>query len=211
MVEDKKRFNTFRNCDGVITIEACITGVMFLILMLCLSGLFIVYMAQSRVSDTALKTVQSLSVETYSLNKLHYSSDYGDEGSISGSIATFISTIFGNREPANRFYFSHEQHLLSPADNTWWTSSQETIASVAKKRFIGYLSGGDEDQADKILKGLNVVNGLQGLDFSQSYVEDEVLHLVIVYDIKYPFDLGGNFGTKTFTEKCCSKLWLDGV
>ncbi|MCQ2534500.1 MAG: hypothetical protein MJ172_08045 [Clostridia bacterium] len=196
------------NCSGLITLEACITVIMFLFVMLFLCGLYVVYMAQSKVADTALKTVQSLSFETYYINKLHLSGNLTENGSIQSSIGYLVSRIFTGKDSAHPDSFSYSQQYFS--DNLWWKGSQTSIGEVVKKRFIGYLSGGDENLANKILKGLNIDNGIDGLDFSQSYVEGEELHIVINYTIEYPFDIA-DLGKRQTTETVCSRLWLDGV
>lgn len=204
-----------KNCNrynklGVITIEACITGILFFFMMLFLSGLFVVYIAQSKVANTALKTVQSLSYETYYINKLHLTnfSGYTEDGSISTSIGYLVSRIFSENDATYPDNFSYSQKFLN--DNLWWKAEKADVGEIVKQRFIGYLSGGDEKQADKILEGMNIVNGLDGLDFSESYVEGEVLHIVIKYTIEYPFDIA-DLGKRQTKETVCSRLWLDGV
>ena len=193
---------------GVITIEACITGILFFFVMLFLCGLYVVYMAQSKVADTAFKTVQSLSYEAYYINQLHYTDDYGARGSIQSTLGYLVSKIFSTHDAATLENFSYSQEFK--VDNLWWKNRQSDIGKIVKKRFIAYLAGGDEKLADKILKGLNIDNGIDGLDFSESYVEDEVLHIVIKYTIEYPFDIA-DLGKRQATETVCSRLWLDGV
>lgn len=204
-----------RNVDssGVITIEACIFGISFLIILLALSGFFVVYMAQSKIADTALKATQSLANETYSINKLHLSKintwegGYGESGSVQSSLGWIVSEAFSIfNKPNNPDNFTYSQSMTS--ENLWWT--QGKVGDVAKKRFIGYLSGGDVKKADGILQGMRVINGINGLDFSDSYVDDEVLHVVIKYKVEIPFNIF-KLGKKTTTEKVCAQLWLEGV
>lgn len=60
---------------------------------------------------------------------------------------------------------------------------------VIKKRFVGYLTGGDEAAADEFLKNVKVVDGLDGLDFSESYVADDTLYIVLNYELEYDMNV----------------------
>ena len=77
---------------------------------------------------------------------------------------------------------------------------------MVKTRFIAYLTSGDPDKADDILERYHVVDGVDGLDFSGSYVEDGKLYLSVKYEIEYEFNVF-NFGSNKFEHKVCSKLW----
>lgn len=56
--------------EGAITLEACVSVLVFLVLMLFLAGFFKMYMAQNATAHTLLQTSQSLSVDEYSAEKL---------------------------------------------------------------------------------------------------------------------------------------------
>lgn len=80
------------------------------------------------------------------------------------------------------------------------------LNAVIRERFLAYLADGDEKQADRILKRFCVVSGVDGLDFSASYISSGKLHIVLRYQIQYEFN-AFNFDTISFEQSACSKLW----
>lgn len=190
-MKNKKENNT----KGVITLEACVCVLSFLILMLLLSSLFVMFMAQNATAHTVLQTSESLSIDAYS--KEHIGS--GGTGSVSEvvvGIGEFIGDLFGIAQDNPSFVGKDD---LS-------TASETEIASIVKTRFVGYLSGGNVIEADEFLERMNIVDGLDGLDFSDSYVEDGVLYITLKYKLEYDFNIW-NVGTVDVEQKACSKLW----
>lgn len=183
-----------KNECGAVTLEACISVLSFLILMLLLSSLFVMFMAQNVTAHTVLQTSQSLSLENYTIEKMVLSD--GKVGSVSDYLADFVKHLFGSSEKNPNFVT--EAH---------WTSLDSTaIGEIAKTRFVGYLSGGDKEKADEYLEMLNVVDGLDGLDFSKSYVSDDTLYIVLNYQLEYDFNIW-NLGIVDVEQNTCSKLW----
>jgi len=183
-----------KNELGVITLEACISVLSFLILMLMLSGLFLMFMAQNVTAHTVLQTSQSLSLEAYATDKLGIPS--GKIGEVGDYLGKFVSDMFGSSDE-NPYFVSGEQ---------WYTKDNTTIAKAIKTRFVGYLTGGDESAADELLKNMNVVNGLNGLDFTSSYIANDTLYIVLKYELEYDFKLA-NVGNIPVEQTTCSKLW----
>lgn len=56
--------------EGAITLEACVSVLVFLVLMLFLAGFFKMYMAQNATAHTLLQTSQSLSLDEYSAERI---------------------------------------------------------------------------------------------------------------------------------------------
>ena len=81
-----------------------------------------------------------------------------------------------------------------------------TLETAIRSRFIAYLSGGDEAKANKILKGLHVVGGLDGLDFSGSCVKSGKLYIKLKYELNYEFN-AFNLGKVKLGQSVCSKIW----
>ena len=82
---------------------------------------------------------------------------------------------------------------------------------VIKKRFVGYLTGGDEAAADEFLKNVKVVDGLDGLDFSESYVADDTLYIVLNYELEYDMNVW-SMDPVNVRQTTCSKygrIWSD--
>lgn len=179
---------------GVITLEACVSVLSFLVLMLILSNLFVMFMAQNVTAHVTLQTSESLSLDAYRIERLIKKE--GEIGTVSANLAQMIAKVTGSSSD-NPYYVT---------DNRWYDGDSAQIAQAVKTRFVGYLAGDDEIKADEILEKLNVVGGLEGLDFSESYVSDHTLYIVLKYTLEYDFNIGG-LGTVAVEQRACSKLW----
>jgi len=183
------------NIKGVITLEACVCVLSFLILMLLLSSLFVMFMAQNATAHTILQTSESLSIDAYSAEHI----GTGGTGSVSEvvvGIGEFIGDLFGIAQDNPSFV---QKEDLS-------TVSETELASIVKTRFVGYLTGGNETEADEFLERMNIVDGLDGLDFTGSYVDNDTLYIVLKYNLEYDFNIW-NVGTVEVEQTTCSKLW----
>ena len=179
---------------GFITLEACISVLTFLVLMLLLSSLFVMFMAQNVTAHVALQTSESLSLDVYSTEKLM--KEENTLGTIGDNLGQWIKKMFGSSQKNPSFV----------TDDRWYNGESEDVAKAVKTRFIGYLAGGDETKADELLERMNIVDGIDGIDFSKSYVSGGVLYVEISYQLEYDFniwDLGKIEGSQT----SCSKLW----
>lgn len=177
-----------KSISGMLSLEACISVMFFLILMLLLAGFFRMFMAQNVTAHAALETAESLSLDAYAAEKI-------GNGGI-GSVGELINSLIP---------YNSDDNFSSYND---WVSKEpdESVESAVKTRFIAYVSGGDADEADRFLKRLNVKDGLQGMDFSSSRVENNILYVRIKYKLKYDFHLG-NLGEIQVDQEACSRLW----
>jgi len=199
-----------RNEKGAITLEACVAVLSFLILMLLLSSLFVMFMAQNATAHALLEATESLSLDAYSTEKLTI--EKGHIGSVGDYVGQFVKKLFGSSEDSP-YFVSDDRWYDASASGTSGsgssgggrTGSSET-ANAVRTRFIGYLAGGDEAEADRMLESMNVVDGLDGIDFSSCSVEDDVLHAEIHYTLQYDFNIW-NIGTVPVEQSACSKLW----
>ena len=186
--------------DGVITLEACVSVLSFLILMLFLSSMFVMFMAQNVTAHVALQTSQSLAMDVYRTNTLIR--EEGKLVSLGDALTQFVTNMAGSSEDSPYFI----------SDARWYQNAEgkdpesEVVAEAVKTRFLGYISGGDEAKADELLKNMNVVNGLDGMDFSESYVTENVLYVVLKYELEYDFNIW-NAETLKVEQTACSKLW----
>lgn len=181
--------------SGVITLEACVSVFIFLFLMLLLSGLFKMFMAQNMTAHVLLESTQSLALDEYSAKKLGHGDGFG-------SVGDLINTIFGWTNNDN--FTSYEKCYTTGKD------AQVNVEAV-KRRFIGYLAGGEdakkaEAAADAFLKKVKVVNGVKGLDFKESYVENGTLHIVLKYELEQEINIWDVTNVKV-RQTACSKLW----
>ena len=179
---------------GAITLEACISVLSFLVLMLILSSLFVMFMAQNVTAHVTLQAAQSLSLDAYRIEKLM--KEDGKMGTVSDNLAQMVAKVTGSSSD-NPYYVT---------DNRWYNGDAAQISKTVKTRFVGYLTGGDEIKADEKLKSLNIAGGLSGLDFSESYVSDHTLYIVLKYKLEYDFNIWG-LGTVVVEQRACSKLW----
>lgn len=179
---------------GAITLEACVSVLSFLVLMLLLSSLFVMFMAQNMTAHVALQTSESLSLDAYRIERLIKKD--GEMGTVGDNLGQLIAKVTGSSAD-NPSYVT---------DNRWYNGDAAQIAQVVKTRFVGYLAGGDESKADEMLERLNIVDGLSGLDFSESYVINNTLYIVLKYELEYDFNIWG-LGTVAVEQRTCSKLW----
>ena len=181
--------------SGVITLEACVSVLAFLILMLMLSSLFIMFMAQNATAHVTLQTAQSLSIDAYAI----------ENNSLEADEATSLEHEFG--QLINRIMGKPEKNTNFTSVEKWFGSEDSSIiAATVKERFVGYLASGDEHEADRILKRLRVIGGLDGMDFSESYINDDTLYVVVKYKLVYDFKF---LSDREFPVKqtACAKLW----
>lgn len=181
---------------GVITLEACVVVVLFLVLTLFLSSLFYMFMAQNVTAHAVLQTSESLSLDVYATNKLTVSGS--SKKKIQGTVGEFIVGLFGNSED-NPYFVT---------DDRWFESKNgEEISQIVKTRFIGYLTGADEEKAEHFLAALNVKDGLDGLDFSESYIENGTFYIVLKYELQYNLNIW-HMKDVEVRQTTSSKLWM---
>lgn len=194
-----------KRTEGMITLEACVSVLTFLILMLLLSSLFVMFMAQNITSHTILQTTESLSVDTYYTEKLTAKEgSFGNVGDYAwkatNAVWQFVNGIFGVPDDNPDFVAMHR----------WYKEEDDKIVitdeNAIKKKFVAYLAAGNETEADKLLKRVNIVNGLDGLDFTESYIDNGTLYVVLKYQMEYDFNIW-DVGKVDVKQTTCSKLW----
>lgn len=176
---------------GAITLEACVSVLTFLMLMLMLSGLFKFFMAQNATAHVLLQTTQSLSVDVYAVEKF----GNGQWGSIGDIFNGLLCEVTDNGDFV-------EYSSCYQAEGAYATVDADAI----KTRFIAYLAGGDEERADEYLRSVKVVDGTDGLDFSASYVENDTLYIVLKYELEHEMNVW-NVDNIEVEQRACSKLW----
>lgn len=182
-----------KNVSGSLSLEACISVMFFLILMLLVAGFFRMFMAQNMTAHAALETAESLSLDAYAAKKM------GNEKITDLSVESvngFVNGLFD--------YFDDDDFF---SYNDWYSDkTDEELASAVKRRFVAYISGGDEEEADQLLSRLNVKDGLKGIDFSESCVKDDILYVNIKYQLNYDFHIG-SLGEIDVNQNACAKIW----
>ena len=213
--------------EGVITLEACIFVLFFMIIMIVMMSLYIMLCAHTMTAHVMLQTAESLSLDAYSIGRITdkttarqpiHINDVGESATI------WIYRLLGNPDldlEKHDYFVSetkwYEAFTEEGYDEDAWLSGEKdpdtvggrtgsNIEIVVRKRFIGYLTGGDEPEADKLLKSVYVVDGLNGLDFSKSYVQNGDLHVVLHYKLHYM--MGEHvIPAVDIEQKSVAKLW----
>lgn len=197
---------------GSVTIEATLSVTLFVLLMLFLVTLFFMVAVQNNISHAIVQTADSLSLEAYSVNKLQTNINSGVKNIITDlSVKLFYSTDENQYFTTDERWFDSnqllEQYVEEPSSSTYDPSVRKIdLASVIKKRFIGYFANGDEDYAEAFLTKMGVVDGLNGLDFSGSRVEGNKLKIVVNYKMKYWINFG-DMGNVDVSQSYLTKIW----
>ena len=179
--------------------------------------------ARNEMAHVLLSTCDSLSFDTY------------ENGSDSvDNVSMLFKKIYGAYSDANSVGFTNSQQWINVdslnIDESKWdgkiavdegtgtglveesddygnsTVASSVLSDVVRERFIAYLAGGDESEADKILEKYHIQGGMNGISFAGTCVKSGKLYLKITYDIKYEWNMFG-FGTRTMSQSCCSKIW----
>ena len=81
------------------------------------------------------------------------------------------------------------------------------VSSMAKSRFKSFL-GGNQQQADALLKSLGVVDGADGVNFGKTKISGDDLVLNVTYKIRLAFYIEMfHFGEFESTQTVCCRLW----
>ncbi len=177
---------------GSVTLETSIVLPIFLFLFLSIYGLFIVIEAQNQMTHVLVQSTKSLSLDAYLTDNVESAAKAKTEfwGGLSDMVLDIVRLD-------NNEYFSSQ---------TDWYGFEDGNPSIAKKRFIGYLAGGDEEAAEEKLKAMGIVGGLDGVTF-KTKADGEILEVTIKYEIQYWFDFFG-MGKIPMEQTIKSRLWM---
>lgn len=177
---------------GSVTLETSIILPIFLFLFLFLYGLFAIIRVQNQMTHALVQSTKSLSLDSYLTENVESAAENGTKfwGGLSDMVLDLVRVD-------NNPYFS---------SRTDWYKLENGNADIVKKRFIGYLTGGDEDAAKEKMKALGIVGGLDGVTF-QTKVDGEILNVTIKYQIQYWFDFFG-MGKIPMEQTIKSRLWM---
>lgn len=183
---------------GLLSLEACIAVTIFIFMMLFLYSFFVVFEVRNEMGHVTLATANSMSLDAYENDTL------GESDTIGQIFYNVYGQVTNSQNDFTDFRKWYDDSTVTDADGNVTLSAE--FADVVKTRFIAYLTSGDADKADEILERYHVVDGVDGLDFSGSYVSDGKLYLSVKYEIEYEFN-AFSFGNNKFEHKVCSKLW----
>lgn len=172
--------------SGLLSLEACIALFTFIFLMLFLYSFLVVFEARNTIAHVLLTTTDSLALDSFA-------NETADDKSIQG----LLYGLYSNYVDSDGLYTESSK---------WYSGDAMQICDTIETRFVAYLAGGDQDLANEILKGLNIENGLKGLDFTNSSVDSGNLTVKVRYTIDYEFNLFG-LDKLEMEQSACSKMW----
>lgn len=187
-----------KNEKGLLSLEACIAVTIFIFLMLFLYSFFVVFEVRNEMGHVTLATANSMSLDAYENDIL------GESDTIGQIFYNVYGQATNSQNDFTDFRKWYDDSTVTDENGNVTLSAE--FAGVVKARFIAYLTSGDADKAEEILKRYHVVNGVDGLDFSGSHISDGKLYLSVKYEIEYEFNVF-NLGSNKFEHKACSKLW----
>jgi hypothetical protein len=178
------------NERGVISLEACVLVPFFIFLMLFFYGIIIMFMGQHMVSHSLIQSAESLSLDSYAAERLSLN-DIQDGGDL-------LTALYAGLFTSGDEYFS--------SNDKWYSSGSASTEETIKKRFIGYLSGGDVGKANDILDNIGIKGGVDSIDFSGCSVVDGVLTITITYKQEFLFNFQG-LASFDRTMTVTSNMW----
>lgn len=150
------------------------------------------------MGHVTLATANSLSLDAYENDTL------GASDTIGQIFYNVYGQVTNNQNDFTDFRQWYNNSVVTGTGGNTTLSTE--FEDVIKTRFIAYLTSGDADKADEIFERYHIIGGVDGLDFSGSYVSDGKLYLSVKYEIEYEFNAFG-LGNNKFEHKACSKLW----
>lgn len=161
---------------GSISLEACIVVPIFIMLMMLVYGLFVMFMGQQVVTHAVTQGAKSLAYDPYAIERGAANSE--------AKLTDFFGSIL--RKDG---YVSNTK---------WYSTDSKKLNSVVTSRVRSYLTqdGGKEkiSTVNNKLKTFGVRNGVYGLKFTDSKVENGVLTLKVTYKQEFPMDAFGLVG-----------------
>lgn len=185
-----------KNDEGAIALEACISLTIFMIVMFSLYSIICMFTAQSMISHALQQAGQSLALENYKNAKWEVNTLQSIPIAILGKITGNISDRSNENLDVSGGAFSDSMPLQS-----------YNVSSMAKSRFKSFL-GGNQQQADALLKSLGVVDGADGINFGKTKIYGDDLVLNVTYKIRLAFYIEMfHFGEFESTQTVCCRLW----
>lgn len=183
------------NRAGIISIEAAIGITLFLFAILFFYAMFYVTLARNLISHALLQTSQSMALDAYESNKFTADSNASWNAN---DVSQLLNNWLGIAGANNGYVDS----------SRWYEGSVGNLAGVIRHRFASYLSGG-ESQTNERLKALGVEDGLDGMNFSGSYVKGGDLYIILKYEIE-PWINFFHVTPIQMTLQARAKLWGTG-
>lgn len=191
-----------RNERGSLILETSIVLPIFILVIVFVLGVFNIVQAQNQMTHALVQSVNSLSLDSYLID--HIDSLQEQDHALDGLDDIFIEL--------KRSIVADDPHFTTKTD--WFNTEDADLeggktmtvnSEIAKLRFLGYLSGGDEEVAEQRLDALGVVDGLDGIDFS---IEADKTNVTVT--IKYTLQIWADFwgiGQVPMEQTITARMW----
>ena len=155
--------------QGVLTVEATIVSMIFVMFVLFLYNFAGVYRAQSLVSHATIEAADAVALESY-LREVAFESDPQE--------VVYLASKLGGSGTLD----ADSLESLRTAD----------LPRIARDKFVAAIAK-NETEADKKLKQLGVKDGLAGIDFSKCHADLDGDNIVVFldYTIEFQFPVFG--------------------
>lgn len=166
--------------QGILTVEASIVLTLFMLFVLFIFSFARIYSAQNIVSHATIQTSDDMALESYLRENAR--DDKAQDVVYLASRLTGSTTL---------------------CEDNFKSLQVTDIPSLAREKFIAAISS-SEYEADEILKKFGVKDGISGIDFSASSLDNQKENVIVSvsYTLKVQFPIfGGNEISVTKTSK----------
>lgn len=192
----RKTVKKRKNRKGMVTLETAIFLPIFFFVFFAIFGVFNVILARHQVRHACIQTAKSLSHDSF-LTEQFDTRDQDKGEQLYKSLGNIAEAII-------RFVISDGGYYTS--QTKWYKSNNSTEGTdIVTKRFIGFIAGGNKDDANKYLKNLGVKDGVDGMTF-EYYVSNGDLTLKVEYTVQYWFKMFGAENIK-MSHSITTKMW----
>lgn len=188
------------NESGVISLEASITVPVFFFLMLFMYGIIIMFMGRQMISHALLQSADSMALDPYASERIETGSLTSADGIVQTLYDKGLKLLSYGLNVTDAQYFS--------SSDKWYSDDIDMLEETIENRFLGFFAGGSRSDADELLTVVGVADGFDGLDFSESSVDDGVLTITVQYRQEFLFNF---YGVAAFNREMTVKVKLWGV
>lgn len=209
-----------RNDKGSMTLEACIVLPLFLCIIISIIFLIKLTYTHELIQHAINETAEEIASTAYiyqvsGLRDLHDTAQNGIGGRTEG-LKENVENIFGilkslggdDALPLDQF----EDAANFIAGGAFNSMKTELLTPFTRLIMEKYIAEGSGVSADDRLRSLNVKEGLQGMDFSQSGFfkdEEENIEIVVSYEVSLPVPIK-IFPEFKVVQRAAVKAWMSG-
>lgn len=201
-MKDIDRYNKEK---GIITIEASLSFMIFMFLIMFIYCFSNIYIAQNIMNHAVIQATQTIALESYGREKIGNTTAITTANTVVSEIEDIANTLFKNSG-------AFEISLLDSVTEIDSTNQLKNIVKKAMTEALVNVSSGNdyEENAVNKLKSVGIDDAWNDIDFSGTKLTKEEIIITVTYDVrlKYPF-----FGKEkvTITKSAKSKLFKDST